>query len=173
MSDLDASAPVCEAAQAVAPAQCVDSTPRVPSECEGTAGECSLNFTHRTAHGSAGDDDEASSGKYAQLAVQQLAHLKYKYPEVFEEPTYPVDRKDCPVNIEHEIKLADPGAAPPKRKIYPLDNVELEELKRQLGEFLESNRIRPSNSPYGSPILFARKKGGALRMCIDYRMLNQ
>jgi hypothetical protein len=30
----------------------------------------------------------------------------------------------------------------------------------------------PSNSPYGAPILFAKKKGGALRMCIDYRLLN-
>jgi hypothetical protein len=41
-----------------------------------------------------------------------------------------------------------------------------------LQEFLESNRIRPSNSAYGAPILFARKKGGALRMCTDYRLLN-
>ena len=30
----------------------------------------------------------------------------------------------------------------------------------------------PSNSSYGSPILFARKKGGSLRMCIDYRLVN-
>lgn len=37
---------------------------------------------------------------------------------------------------------------------------------------LESNRIAPSSSPYGAPILFARKKNGKLRMCIDYRMLN-
>ena len=38
--------------------------------------------------------------------------------------------------------------------------------------FLESNRIIPSSSPYGAPILFAKKKDGRLRMCIDYRMLN-
>ncbi len=116
LSDLDASAPVCEA------------SPEAAESCN----DQHLNFMHRTAHGNAGDDDEASSGKYAQLAVQQLAQLKKKYPEVFAEPTYPVDRHGCPVNIEHEIKLADPGAAPPKRKIYPLDNVELEELKKQL-----------------------------------------
>ncbi len=76
MSDLDASAPSVEAVQAAAPVQCTDSTPRVPTEFEGTAGVRSLNFTHRTAHGSAGDDDEAASGKFAQLAVQQLAQLK-------------------------------------------------------------------------------------------------
>ena len=37
---------------------------------------------------------------------------------------------------------------------------------------LESNRIEPSNGPYGAPILFAKKKDGCLRMCIDYRLLN-
>lgn len=86
--------------------------------------------------------------------------LKNKYPEVFVEPTYPVDRAGCPTNIEHTIRLVDEKAPPPKRKIYPLDNVELEELKKQLALFLETNRIAPSNSPYGAPILFAKKKGG-------------
>ena len=33
--------------------------------------------------------------------------------------------------------------------------------------------IRPSTSPYGAPILFAHKKDGTLRMCIDYRALNK
>ncbi len=98
--------------------------------------------------------------------------LKQKYPEVFAEPVYPVNRQGCPANIEHEIRLVDPAAPPPKRRIYPLDNSELEELKAQLKLFIESNRIRPSNSPYGAPILFAKKKGGSLRMCIDYRLLN-
>lgn len=72
----------------------------------------------------------------------------------------------------HRIPLKDPNALPPKRKLYPLDNVELEELKAQIKSFLDSNRIEPSCSPYGAPILFARKKNGKLRMCIDYRMLN-
>ena len=95
-----------------------------------------------------------------------------KYPEVFSEPNYPVNREGCQANIKHEIRLLDEKAEPPKRRIYPLDNNELEELKTQLKTFIETNRIRPSNSPYGAPILFAKKKGGALRMCIDYRLLN-
>ena len=98
--------------------------------------------------------------------------MKAKYPEVFAEPKYPVSREGTGADIKHEIRLIDESAAPPKRRIYPLDNAELEELKVQLKTFLESNRIRPSSSPYGAPILFAKKKGGALRMCIDYRLLN-
>jgi hypothetical protein len=39
--------------------------------------------------------------------------------------------------------------------------------------FLDTKRILPSASPYGAPILFAKKKDGKLRMCIDYRALNK
>jgi hypothetical protein len=50
---------------------------------------------------------------------------------------------------------------------------ELEELKKQLMELLESGYIQPSKSPFGAPVLFVRKKGGSLRLCVDYRALNK
>ena len=33
--------------------------------------------------------------------------------------------------------------------------------------------IRPSVSPYGTPILFVRKKTGELWMCVEFRALNE
>ncbi len=63
------------------------------------------------------------------LATQHLAKLKNSYPLVFSEPKYPVDRSNCPYNFEHSIPLVDESAPPPKRKLYPLDGRELEELK--------------------------------------------
>ena len=33
--------------------------------------------------------------------------------------------------------------------------------------------IRPSTSPWGAPVLFAKKKDKTLRLCTDYRQLNR
>ena len=49
---------------------------------------------------------------------------------------------------------------------------ELKELKTQLHELLDKGFVRPSVLPWGVPILFVKKKNGALRMCIDYRKIN-
>ncbi|KAJ8755695.1 hypothetical protein K2173_022639 [Erythroxylum novogranatense] len=56
---------------------------------------------------------------------------------------------------------------------YRMAPAELKELKEQLEELLEKGYIRPSSSPWGAPVLFVKKKDGSLRMCVDYRKLNQ
>ena len=50
---------------------------------------------------------------------------------------------------------------------------ELAELKIQLQELLDKGLIQPSVSPWGAPMLFVKKKDRSLRLCIDYRELNQ
>ncbi len=73
--------------------------------------------------------------------------------------------------IEFRIELA-PGTTPIYKKPYRMAPSELIELKKQIKELLEKGYIRASSSPWGSPILFAKKKDGTLRLCIDYRALN-
>ncbi|KAG8481265.1 hypothetical protein CXB51_026038 [Gossypium anomalum] len=49
----------------------------------------------------------------------------------------------------------------------------IKELKTQLQELVDRGFIRPSHSPWGTPVLFVKKKDGSLRLCIDYRQLNK
>ena len=51
--------------------------------------------------------------------------------------------------------------------------LELDELRKQLTDLQDRGFIQASQSPYGSPILFVRKKDGSLRFCVDYRALNK
>ena len=75
-----------------------------------------------------------------------------------------------PVRMGHEFKIELEDDTPPvHRPMYKLSPLELEEAKKQIDYMLEHGYIRPSNSPYGAPVLFAPKKDGSLRFCIDYR----
>ncbi|GJT40298.1 putative reverse transcriptase domain-containing protein [Tanacetum coccineum] len=74
--------------------------------------------------------------------------------------------------VEFQIDLV-PGAAPVARAPYRLAPSEMKELSEQLKELSDKGLIRPSSSPWGSPVLFVEKKDGSFRMCIDYRELNK
>ena len=50
---------------------------------------------------------------------------------------------------------------PVHRPLYKMSPLELEEAKKQIESMLERGFIRPSDSPYGAPILFVPKKDGA------------
>ena len=46
-------------------------------------------------------------------------------------------------------------------------------MKKQIEYMLEHGFIRPSESPWGAPVLFAPNKDGGLWFCIDSRWLNK
>jgi hypothetical protein len=79
----------------------------------------------------------------------------------------------CPPDrdIEFIIELI-PGTAPIAQRPYRMNPQELIELKKQLDDMLRKGLIRPSASPWGSPIIFVDKWDGTIHLCVDYRKLN-
>ena len=65
------------------------------------------------------------------------------------------------------------STSPISRTPHRMAPVELQELRVQLQELLDKGFIRPSTSPWGAPVLFAKKKDKTLQLCIDYRQLNR
>ena len=57
--------------------------------------------------------------------------------------------------------------------MYRLSPKEKAEVERQLSELLDKGFIQPSRSAWGAPVIFVAKKSGELRMCVDYRALDQ
>ena len=47
------------------------------------------------------------------------------------------------------------------------------EVEKQLDNYIQQGFIHPSISPWPSPILLVKKKGGSIRMCVDYHGLNE
>ncbi|KAJ1571867.1 hypothetical protein NDA12_006538 [Ustilago hordei] len=85
-----------------------------------------------------------------------------------------VEADKLPHHTEHDLHLElIEGGKPPQGPLYLKGPKEMSELRRYLDENLEKGFIRPSKSPAQSPVLFVPKKDGGLRLCVDYRGLNE
>ncbi|KAM1000307.1 hypothetical protein ACFX2A_007071 [Malus domestica] len=104
----------------------------------------------------------------APTSVEDVRVVRY-FPNIFPEdlPRLPPDRE-----MKFIIDLP-PGMNPISLTPYRMAPAELRKLKVQLQELVDKGFIQPSTSPWGTPVLFVKKKDGTLRLCIDYRQLNR
>lgn len=72
---------------------------------------------------------------------------------------------------DHMIHLT-PGAKPVNVRPYRYPQFQKNEIEKLISEMLKQETIKPSSSPYSSPVLLIKKKDGGYRMCVDYRALN-
>ena len=100
------------------------------------------------------------------LQQQQLNELFKEYQDVFSQGDE--DLGNTPL-LEHGIETHGPPLRQPYRRQNPA--VRREEMA-QVQQMLSSSVIRPSNSPWASPVVMVRKKDGSLRFCVDFRQLN-
>jgi hypothetical protein len=98
---------------------------------------------------------------------QHLKHLITEFADVTEEPQgLPPHRG----NLDHKVKLT---GYPPRRRRNILSMFEYEELKRRCTELFKEGKVRISKSSYAAPIVMVRMSDGSIRVCIDYRAINE
>ncbi|MCO5599478.1 hypothetical protein L7F22_053582 [Adiantum nelumboides] len=110
-----------------------------------------------------------NSSLFSPFARQKLTHLLTEYSDVFISdlpPGLPPTR-----DVQHRIDVL-PGTKPMSKPPYRRSAGEAKEVESQLADYLARGFIRPSASPWTSPILLVKKKDGFMCMCIDYRGLN-
>ena len=73
--------------------------------------------------------------------------------------------------VKHYITVGD--AIPVQQKPYRIPYSQREVVKQELDQMLKAKVIKPSTSPWASPIVLVTKKDGGVRFCVDYRKLNK
>nr|XP_012569910.2 uncharacterized protein K02A2.6-like [Cicer arietinum] len=133
--------------------------------------------------------------KKLKLAIQELEVEQDFYLFSLKGPDTNKERPMLPKELlgvlqEFEGVFQDPQGLPPKRKhdhaIHLKENAEVpnlrpykcphykkSEIEKLVGDMLQAGVIRPSISPYSSPVILVKKKDGGWRFCVDYRALNK
>ncbi|KAK3090931.1 hypothetical protein FSP39_015821 [Pinctada imbricata] len=116
------------------------------------------------------DELEKLANDASELSVEQRLKLKAllsEFRDIFVGKDGKLGRTDL---ATHRIETgnARPIKVPPRR--IPLAQREI--VETELDKMIEDKIIEPSESPWCSPILLARKKDGSHRFCIDFRKLN-
>jgi len=70
---------------------------------------------------------------------------------------------NCNFEMKIVLKHEQPISFRPRRWSYS----EQDSLRNIINELLSENIIRPSNSPYSSPIVLVKKKNKSFRLCVD------
>jgi len=118
----------------------------------------SLNF---------GEDLATAKSDFGEQIDKQLKQLITELADVTDEPQgLPPHRG----HLDHKVKRT---GYPPRHRRNRLSVPEYEELKHQCIELFKEGKVRISSGPYVAPIVMVRKSDSLIRLCIDYRPINE
>jgi len=132
--------------------------------------EYSITYDKRVAL----NRDAVHIGALVQKSPSMLEKLPKCYPKylLLFDPKHAEklpDNRGC----DHRIELTTSEDKLRMGPIYQLSQEEEKILVEYLEKMIKEKKIRPSSSSVGSPILFVPKPNGkGLRLCVDYRHLN-
>ena len=98
---------------------------------------------------------------------EQINTLLVNYAHVFATNTSDLGRTNL---TTHHIETS---GAPIRQSVRRTPPLQREAVRKLLDDMKDKNIVSPSNSPWASPIVLVPKKDGSIRLCIDYRKVNE
>ena len=111
---------------------------------------------------------EHLKGKIGEGDFEKLQDLLNRNADVFSKHKADIG---CCNFVEHEIELEE-GAVPHREGARRMTPHKSEARRAEIEMLLEYDMIEPSKSPWACGVVMAKKKGGQLRFCCDFRYLN-
>ena len=111
---------------------------------------------------------EHLKGKIGEGYFGKLRDVLYRNADVFSKHKADIG---CCNFVEHEIELEE-GAVPHREGARRMTLHKSEACRAEIEMLLEYDMIEPSKSPWACGVVMAKKKGGQLRFCCDFRYLN-
>ncbi|TYJ98046.1 peroxidase 64 [Cucumis melo var. makuwa] len=145
--------------------------------------ECSLKTISKTWE----EEDQGFLIEFQKIEIEAGSEVESEKEEEGEESNLPMIRN---LLAKNRIIFELPKGLPPKRAVdhrilipegqnpinvrpYKYGYIQKGEIERLVSEMLQAEIIRPSRSPYSSPVLLVKKRDGGWRFCVDYHKLNQ
>jgi len=91
-----------------------------------------------------------------------------QFEDIFQTPSGLLPKR----SQDHVITLKEASDIPNIRP-YKYPHYQKTEIEKIIDEMLHIGIIRPSRSPFSSPVILVKKKDGGWRFCVDYRTLNK
>ncbi len=122
----------------------------------------------KDAHSNSKPVDEPSSSGIAKRLTEEQRKIMIEFLEEYKD-LFSVDIRSTTPLVTHRIYTDGP---PRKQRAYWTPISQKAFVSKYIQDSLEAGIIRPSSSPWSSPILLVQKKDGTKRFCVDYRQLN-
>ena len=108
-----------------------------------------------------------SASELPEEVLKQVKEWLLQHADVFAVLEGELGRTDL---VEHEIETGDhqPIMQRPRREPFSLRP----QIVQMVEDMLSQGIIRPSSSPWSSPVVLVKKKDNSYRFCVDYRRLN-
>lgn len=110
--------------------------------------------------------DDVDLSHLAPSEQTQLKQLLVQFADLFAVGDRPIGQTSV---VTHSIPTTGPPIRQPLRRI---PEALKSTITKEVTHMLEHNIIRPSSSPWSSPVVMVRKQDGSWRFCVDYRKLN-